>query len=164
MSMQNSDTNFYGKQEGEKILYTVYPHILSLLIKLSKIYSVSFIVFIALFIIGQQISWIGGIFSLMGVVLAFLVVILGTKIVVDYQKRNISYITDRRIVHFEPTTLFATNSRTLSWDEVVKVKTYPPNIFWKQMAIGNVTLHARTPARSTEDGNGYNQQVLTILN
>ena len=77
-------------------------------------------------------------------------IIFGTKIITDYQKREVGYITDRRLVRFEPTTLFATNSRTLTWDEVVKVKTYPPNFLWKQLAIGNVVVHARTPGRPEE--------------
>jgi hypothetical protein len=33
----------------------------------------------------------------------------------------------------------------------VKVKTYPPNFVWKQMAIGNVTVHSRTPEGASAD-------------
>ena len=96
-----------------------------------------------------------GLFFISGLALAVVIVVVGTKIVTDYQVRNISYITDRRLVRFEPTTLFATNSRTLTWDEVVKVKTYPPNMLWKQLAIGNVVVHARTPGRP-DDSHGMN--------
>lgn len=145
MSMQNTDINFYGKQEDEKILYVVKPHFLALTVKAVNIYIIAVLVFFAFALIGQQIILLTPIFTFLGAVLGLIIVIGGTKILGDYQKRNISYITDRRVVHFEPTTLFATNSRTLSWDEIVKVKTYPPNMIWKQMAIGNVVLHARTP-------------------
>lgn len=145
MSMHNSDTDFYGKQTDEKILYVVRPHPLATTFGLIKIYVIAVVISLVLIILGTQIESLSGIFVTAGVVLFLLIIVIGTKIVLDWQTRNISYITDRRLVHFEPTTLFATNSRTLAWDEVVKVKTFPPNVIWKQLAIGNIVVHARTP-------------------
>lgn len=150
MSLHNSDTDFFGKQEGERILFVVRPHPLSLTFKLLKIYVVALAVFVVLAILGTQLLSLV-LFLTAGAVIALLIVILGTKIVTDYQSRDIAYITDRRLMRFEPTTLVATNPRSLTWDEVVKVKTYPPNAIWKQMAIGNVVLHARTPIRADEN-------------
>jgi len=144
--MRNTETDFYGRQGDEKILYVVRPHYLSSFMKLIKVYFVALVVFLAFVLVGAQIVSVSSLFKFLGIALGTLIAVIGTKIIGDYQKRNISYITDRRVVHFEPTTLFATNSRTLSWDEVVKVKTYPPNMLWKQMAIGNVVMHARTPS------------------
>lgn len=141
----NTEKDFYGRQDGERILYVVKPHPLATTINLIKIYFISGVVFFVLVILGSQIQSLSSIFFILGLILAILMIIFGTKIIVDNQKRNISYITDRRLVRFEPTTLFATNSRTLTWDEVVKVKTYPPNMLWKQLAIGNVVVHSRTP-------------------
>jgi uncharacterized membrane protein YphA (DoxX/SURF4 family) len=150
MSLHNSDTDFFGKQEGERILFVVRPHPLSLTFKLLKIYVIALAVFVVLAILGTQLLSLG-LFLTAGAVVALLIVILGTKIVTDYQGRDIAYITDRRLMRFEPTTLVATNPRSLTWDEVVKVKTYPPNAIWKQLAIGNVILHARTPIRADEN-------------
>ncbi len=152
--MHNTETDFYGKQTDERILYIVRPHPLATTLGLVKIYAVAIIISVILLILGSQITSLAGIFTVMALILFFIIVIMGTKIIFDWQKRNIAYITDRRIVRFEPTTLFATNARTLSWDEVVKVKTYPPNMLWKQMAIGNVVIHARTPARPDDNGHG----------
>lgn len=149
MAMHNSDTDFFGKQDGERILYVVKPHSLSLKFKLFRIYLVALAVFVVLAILGAQLLFLD-LFMLIGIVLALLIAIIGSKIVIDYQKRDVAYITDRRLMRFEPTTLFATNPRSLTWDEVVKVKTYPPNALWKQLAIGNVVVHARTPARPDE--------------
>ena len=149
MSLHNSDTDFFGKQEGERILFVVRPHPLSLTFKLFKIYIIALAVFIALTVLGTQLASMG-VFILAGIVSAVLIAGFGTKIVTDYQKRDIAYITDRRLMRFEPTTLVATNPRSLTWDEVVKVKTYPPNALWKQLAIGNVVVHARTPVRADE--------------
>jgi len=159
MSMKNTDEDFYGRQEGEKILYVVRPHSLATLIRIAKVYLVAAIVFLTLILIGGQLPVVSSLFVFLGTTLGLVIAVVGTKVTSDYQKRNISYITDRRIVHFEPTTLFATNSRSLSWDEAVKVKTYPPNVLWKQMAIGNVVVHARTPARGGEVDGVYESSV-----
>ncbi len=149
--MKNTDRDFYGKQEGERILYVVRPHPLATTLKLIKVFGVALIISIALIFLGTELEAIRGIFVILGVLLFFVINIIGTKIIMDWQTREIAYITDRRLVRFEPTTLFATNSRTLAWDEVVKVKTYPPNFVWKQLAIGNVVVHARTSIRTAED-------------
>lgn len=145
--MKNYDDDFYGRQEGERILYVVKPHFLATIFQMVKIWGVALIIFLAFLMIGSQLGSISGIFSFGGIILSLTIIFFGTKILADYHKRNISYITDRRVVHFEPTTLFATNSRTLSWDEVVKVKSFPPNFFWKQLAVGSVVVTARTPGR-----------------
>lgn len=151
--MHNTETDFFGKQDGEKILYVIKPHRLSLTIKIAKIYIVALIVFLAFMILGTQLVLIDT-FLIAGLIVTVVIAAMGTKIVTDYQNRDIAYITDRRLVRFEPTTLFATNPRSLTWDEVVKVKTYPPNAIWKQLAIGNVVVHARTPARPNENTPG----------
>ena len=154
MAMHNTERDFYGRQEGEKILYVVRPHPLTTIFGLLRVYLAALIVGLILVILGTQIGILGNIFVTGGIGLFLLIVVIGTKIILDWESREIAYITDRRVVRFEPTTLFATNFRTLSWDEVVKVKTYPPNMIWKQMAIGNVVVHARTPARLEESGSG----------
>lgn len=151
MSMHNTETDFYGKQTEEKILYVVRAHPLATIMGLAKIYLIAVVVSLALIIIGIQVASLSGVFITTGIVLFLLIIVIGTKIVLDWESREIAYITDRRLVRFEPTTLFATNSRTLSWDEVVKVKTYPSNFIFKQMAIGNVVIHARTSIRTAED-------------
>jgi len=148
--MVNTEKDFYGKQEDEKILYVVRPHALATTFGLVKIYGVALVVTLALVILGSQIALLTGLFYTVGLILFLGVILLGSKIVFDWQSRNVAYITDRRIVRFEPTTLFATNSRTLTGDEVVKVKTYPPNFLWKQLAIGNVTVHSRTPEQGDQ--------------
>jgi hypothetical protein len=152
MSMHNTEHDFYGRQEGEKILYVVHPHPLATTFRLLKIIAISLLASSAIVFIGSVLdAAMAVIFVLFGLLLFFAVIILGTKIVTDWQSREIAYITDRRLVRFEPTTLFATNSRSLSWDEAVKVKTFPPNFIWKQLAIGTVAVHARTTFRTSED-------------
>jgi hypothetical protein len=154
MSMHNSDTDFYGKQTDEKILYVVKPHPLSTVFGLLKIYLIAVVISLVLVILGSQLGSLAEIFVTAGIVLFFLIIVIGTKVILDWEAREIAYITDRRLVRFEPTTLFATNPRSLAWDEVVKIKTYPSNFILKQMAIGNVVVHARTPGRPDDRGGG----------
>lgn len=154
MSMKNSEHDFYGIQDGERILYVVRPHPLATTFALIKVYLIAIVISAILLILGSQFESLTGVFVFFGLIIFVSIIIFGTKIVLDWQRREIAYITDRRLVRFEPTTLFATNSRTLAWDEVVKVKTYPPNMIWKQMAIGNVVVHARTPGRPDDQGHG----------
>jgi len=149
--MVNTERDFYGKQEDEKILYVVHPHPLANTFGLIKVYASGLVVALALILIGTTTPSLAGIFTLLGIGIFASVIIFGTSVVLNWQARSVAYITDRRLVRFEPTTLFATNSRALTWDEVVKVKTYPPNFIWKQLAIGNVTAHARTSIRTAED-------------
>ncbi len=143
MTMQNTDKDFYGKQDGERILYVAKPHPLALIFKLVKIYILALIVFIAFFVLGTVLLSAGTLF-IVGMVIAAIIAIVGTKVVINYQKRDLAYITDRRLIRFEPTTLVSTNSRSLTWEEAVKVKTYPPNFLWKELALGNVVVHARS--------------------
>lgn len=155
MAMRNTEKDFYGRQTDEKILYVVRPHSISTAFSLAKTYLVAVAMFVVLTVLGTQIPGLTTVFSVAGILLFLLTSGIGTKIVLDWESRDIAYITDRRLIRFEPTTLFATNSRTLAWDEVVKVKTYPTNFVFKEMAIGNIVAHARTPGRlKNEEGIG----------
>lgn len=121
--MENTRTKFYGKQVDERILYMIQPHSIALRLNLIKVYFAAFIAFISFVLIAKLFAS-GGILVLVGIFTAILISFLGSMIAKISHRKNITYLTDRRIVRFEPTTLFATNIRTLSWDEVVKVKTY----------------------------------------
>lgn len=146
--MINTENLFYGQQEGEKILYVTKPHSIAGLFNFVKVILVAIITFVIFFFMAGQIELFSNLFYVIGVIVPVLVLILGTKIITNIQNKNIGYITDRRIVRFEPTTFFATNIRSLSWDEAVKVKTFAPNMLWKQLKIGTVIVHARTTVKT----------------
>lgn len=151
MAMHNTNTTFYGQQTNEKILFVVRPHPISVHIRMALLYLISIGVLIIFYTFGKLIGPIHGTLTIIGFIIALFISFVGTYVLKNSQGRNITYITDRRIVRFEPTTLFATNIRTLSWDEVVKVKTYVPNMIWKQLAIGNVSIHARSTTSVIND-------------
>jgi hypothetical protein len=149
--MLNTANTFYGQQEGERILYLVRPHHLALIQNLVKVYGATSIVLAMFLLLEFQISGKWGPLTFVGLLLAVIVMVIGSYIARTGYQRNKTYITDRRIIRFEPTNLFATNTRSLTWDEVVKVKTYPLNFLLKQLAIGNVVVHARTTIRPIEE-------------
>lgn len=149
--MINTNKAFYGQQENEKILYVVRPHFWALFFNLLKVYFIGIIVFGIFFAMAEIISKEANLLHVLGFIVSLAVFIFGTKFVKSYQKRNLSYITDRRIVRFDPTTFFATNIRTLSWDEAVKVKTFSPNLLWKQSMVGTVVVHARTSVKTADE-------------
>ncbi|MBI5151703.1 MAG: hypothetical protein HZA34_03980 [Candidatus Pacebacteria bacterium] len=134
--MQNG--YFPGQQSDERVLYEVKPHVYALYFSLAKLYVLSLI--LAIFLIA--LSSIHSSFFLLGLLLGVGIAALGTWIMTEMYHKNISYITDRRIVRFEAATPFATNVRALTWDEVVKVKTFPRNVLWKSLMIGTVIIHA----------------------
>lgn len=158
MAMHNTNTSFYGQQTGERILFVVRSHLISINIRMFLLYLISIGILIIFYTFGKLIEPIQGTLTIIGFIIAVFIAFVGTYILKNSQGRNLTYITDRRIVRFEPTTLFATNIRTLSWDEVVKVKTYVPNMIWKQLAIGNVAVHARSTARLSDDSD----PILTV--
>lgn len=149
--MINTENMFYGQQENEKILYVTKPHFIAAIFSLIKIYGIAVIIFLVFFFLAKEIPEVSTVFYVIGVITPLLIIILGSKMVSNFQKRNVAYITDRRIVRFEPSTFFATNIRTLSWDEAVKVKTFAPNMLWKQLKIGTVIVHARTTVKTTDE-------------
>lgn len=149
--MINTNKAFYGQQENEKILYVVRPHFLANIISLAKVYLVAIVVFAVFFLMAKIISTETNLLHILGIGVGAIIFLVGTKFVQSYQKRNVSYITDRRIVRFDPTTFFATNIRTLSWDEAVKVKTFSPNIILKQSMVGTVVIHARTSVKTVDE-------------
>lgn len=146
--MINTEKSFYGQQEDEKILYAIRPHPLSATTKTIKVIVVSFVVFLILYLLGQYAHGGSRLMKFLSFVVGGAIIFIGSKLIHSSQKRGISYITDRRVVRFDPTTFFATNIRSLSWDEVVKVKTYSPNILYKQLMVGNVVIHARTTVKT----------------
>lgn len=150
--MLNTNESFYGQQTDERILYVVRPHWLSQTILFGNFLAGAAIVFFIAVIIGGQglMQKYAGQFGVSGGVVAGAITAIGFWVVGNARLKNIAYITDRRVVKFEVSTPFATNIRSLNWEEAVKVKTYAPNMIWKQLMIGSVVIHAKTTIATPE--------------
>ena len=150
--MLNTNASFYGQQTDERILYVVRPHWLSQTILFLKFLAGAGIVFFIAVIVAEQglMQKYAGQFGIGGGVIAGIIVVIGLWVVKNARQKNIAYITDRRVVKFEASTPFATNTRSLNWEEAVKVKTYARNAIWKQLMIGSVVVHAKTTIATPE--------------
>ena len=99
------------------------------------------IIWVFLFVILSQF----GFGSLgIGIVLALITLVSGIRSLRTMERKNTFYVTDRRVVRFEANTPFTARTRSLSWSDAVKTKTYPPNIFWKMINVGTVVIHSQS--------------------
>jgi hypothetical protein len=136
--MQNIQTSFEGQQTNERILYVVRPHDITLYVQLAKIYALSLAVMVSFFLLVSIFPFLPTI----GIFLAVGIAGIGTIVAFSMFSKNVAYVTDRRMVRFEPATPFATNIRSVNWDDAVKVKTFAPNFLWKIFKVGTVIIHS----------------------
>lgn len=150
--MINTDTFFYGRQTGERILYVARPYPLAILTLLIKFLAAAGMVMILTLAAGRQIFLEKYAFDIAmgGGVAAAAITGAGLWITDTARRKNVAYVTDRRIVKFEAINPFATAIRSLSWEEAVKVKTPPTNFIWKQLMVGTVVVHAKTTVASID--------------
>jgi len=150
--MINTDREFYGQQAGERILYVIRPFPLALATMLVKFILASGVVMLLVTAAGRQIFLSRYQLDIVvgGGAAAALILGAGMWITDTVRRKNVAYITDRRIVKFEATNPFATAIRSLSWEEAVKVKTPPTNFIWKQLMVGTVVVHAKTTVASID--------------
>lgn len=131
-------------------MFVVRPHKISLLVGTLKVMLASLAIWIGFIAIDSQLSFVDINFGGIGFIAGLVVFLVGFYILNNAYNRRIGYITDRRIVKFEAPSLIATRSRSLSWEEAVKAKTFPPNFVWKSLRIGTVIVHAKTTIASTD--------------
>lgn len=144
---------FPGQHDDERVLAMVKQHHLGLVVRLTKVGLLAGVVLALGGILGPLIhAAISGI----TVVGAIIVGSIGVWYALAIQDKSVAYITDRRIVRFDITTPFTTVSRGLGWDDTLKVKSFTPNIVWKMLNVGKLTVHAKsTMVGLTEAPKGY---------
>jgi len=138
---------FHGQQDNENILSTITPHKLAFTLEYAKLYAVSFFFLIG-FLSFQKIS---PLFVFVGAAATLLALFLGSFFYRSIHSQRIAYITNRRIVRFEPSNAFVVNTRSLTWDNIIKVKTFPPNFIWRTKNIGTVIIHSKTTSTDVND-------------
>jgi hypothetical protein len=139
MENVQNDT-FSGIQEGEKILSVVTPHPDAFTLEYGKLLAASLLVLIGF----CSLNKISPVFTTIGILLSLISLVLGAFLYHTLQSKRIAYITDRRVVRFEPSNAFVVNHRSLSWDDTSKVKTFSNNLLWRLKNIGTVVIHSKT--------------------
>lgn len=149
--MGKYSNTFYGQHEDERVLYTIRPYALVVGIQIAKFLLAGLAILISFTVISSQIPLGNGIMMTLGLVMALLIGGGGVLATMYGQNKNVGYITDRRIIRFQADNPWSMNSRSLTWEEAVKVKTYPPNLWWRLLNIGTVVVHAKSTILNTEE-------------
>lgn len=153
--MGNSQNGtFPGIQEGEKILSVITPHSSVFTLEYVKLVAASLLVLVGF----SSLNKINPLFTIIGIFLSITALILGGLLYHALHSKRIAYITDRRIVRFEPSNAFVVNHRSLSWDDTSKVKTFSTNFLWRLKNIGTVIVHSKTSSATV---NTTDQTFLT---
>jgi len=134
------DTTFPGLQEGEKILSVITPHPSVFTLEYVKLITASLLVLVGF----CSLNKISPIFVTIGILLSITALILGGLLYHSLHSKRIAYITDRRIVRFEPSNAFVVNHRSLNWNDTSKVKTFSTSLLWRLKNIGTVVIHSKT--------------------
>lgn len=153
--MQTFAVAFEGQQEGERVLYKVKSHPLRHLVGAGRIVVLTVLIITLFAVISSVSGWLMG----LGLVAGLGFGVMGWWATTVMEAKSKSFITDRRVIRFTATTPWTVNSRSLTWDEVVKIKTKSPNMLWRLLGVGSVVVHARStvvPAQGKES-----EQVVT---
>ena len=154
--MINTTKDFYGKQDGEKILYAITPHNISLYLSIFKTSLASIAVASLGFIISSQIPTLPSQIRIYPLIAGLLLLIVGVLNQIVTFNKTISYITNRRVVRFSAHTPFATSTRSLTWDQAVKAKSLPPNAIYKMFMIGDITIHSNSTVSAVDNKSTHN--------
>ena len=144
--MKNSDQEFYGQHSDEKILYVAKPHPYAIMAAYLKVLAGVMIITLSFLLIPFDLIYpsLEAMIRPIGLLVSAAILILGILTIQKMERVNKTYITDRRIVRFHAHNPFATTTRSLSWNDAVKVKTFPPNLVFKMLKIGTVVVHSGT--------------------
>lgn len=135
-----TETTFVGQQDGERVLYQVVSHPLRHWVRVGRVIVLAGLIVVLFGVVSSAASWLLG----LGLVLGVGFGLIGWWGVMSMEAKSKSYITDRRVVRFSATTPWTVNSRTLSWDEAVKIKAKSSGMWWRILGAGSVVVHARS--------------------
>lgn len=139
--------NFPGQHDDEKILYVHRQHILGLVTRIMVVMAVAIgLISISIFAMTFSLLVSTALF-----LIAVTVFVIGAWYTLKIQENSIAYVTERRIVRLDTPTPFTVTSRSLSWDDTLKVKSYTPNIFWKLLNVGKLVIHAKSTMVGVSD-------------
>jgi len=131
---------FSGQQEDERVLYEVVPHASGRVFRAIQVLVVAVACGYAWYFICWRFGFVdqkalfGGFWGIG--VSAFLVMLF-----LDHGVKSArTYITDRRIVRFEPYLGVFRKRRALFWKEVAKTKAFAPNLLFRIFGVGTIEI------------------------
>lgn len=158
-----NQVQFYGQQDGERVLYEVHSHKMLETVALIKIIFFGLAIIFLFAVVASAIPEFRTFIVSVGAVLGFTIMVIGWLITKLLGTKSKAFITDRRVIRFSAGSPWTTATRSLTWDEVVKVKTNSPNFWLRSFNIGNVVIHARTTIMQgiTDDERPRQEQSVT---
>lgn len=131
---------FYGQQEGERVLYIVRPHHTRKWVKGGFALGASLLLFLLVYFIHESTGFDPNQVLLFGVIvflLSFFAQCWWIWFAADHAK---AIITDRRFIRFEVAFPVFVNRRSLFWNEVLKVRGFAPNILFRFLKVGTLEV------------------------
>ena len=163
---------FDGQQSGERILSVLKPNHLPIATKTILLAVALLFFYVILLSIKQFIpDFPNSILSLITFIFLFILAISVTWSTMVY-KKGLTYLTDRRIIRFEPISPFFISKRALFWTEALKAKAFQTNMIWRMMKIGAIEVESHAhPGESVkvtdlylyEDIANYIDKIIFII-
>lgn len=135
---------FDGQQTDEKILHTIVPHTISLIIHIAQSIAGGLLFLFVAVMLSTVLSAFSIILIVAGVLLALCVTVGGIIWSLFSHKSSKTYITDRRIIRFDRVNPLLTTKRSLFWNEVLKAKGYSPGFLMRVFGIGKLQIEPQT--------------------
>lgn len=135
-NLRMADIVFEGQQTDERILYTIVPHPFSKYLAIGKIVFLSIFFYLVLLLISTIVPDAASALKTVGILLSFVLLVIGIWWNNTVYTRDRAYITDRRIIRFDVVSPFFKTKRELFWNEALKAKAYAPNLFYRMMKVG----------------------------
>ncbi|MBI5613559.1 hypothetical protein HY947_01420 [Candidatus Gottesmanbacteria bacterium] len=135
---------FDGQQTDEKILHTIVPHAISLILRVGQSIAGGLLFLFVAVMISTVLSAFSVVIIVAGVLLAIVIAIGGIAWSLFSYKNSKTYITDRRIIRFDRVNPLLVTKRSLFWNEVLKAKGYSPGFFMRLLGIGALQIEPQT--------------------
>ena len=134
------DLIFPGQQEGERVLYTIFPHALRLWVGWARIGVAAALAWVLWGYAAPHLKQIEEDQYQYGYIGIALVALFGFWWIWHQSKVARAYLTDRRIVRFEAAFPVLEKRRALLWTEVTKTSAYCKNTFLRALKVGTLRV------------------------
>ncbi|MDZ4785020.1 MAG: hypothetical protein SGJ02_02975 [bacterium] len=131
---------FDGQQEGEGVLYKFVPHSIAFWTSITKLSIGAAAIFGVAWLTAQVIPARFELINQVKFTLIAVYLLVGIWWLRKYYREAITYITERRVVRFEPVFPCFHKKRMLFWANVIKSKAVSYNILARLCKIGGVQI------------------------
>lgn len=136
-----NDLEFQGQQEGERILYVIRPHGIKKVVNIFLAAFIAVFIFFILKFFGLRVPFDPLHYKVISIIIALLAFVGRLWWIELYCSYSKTVLTDRRIVRLEFSLPGFTKKRALFWNEVTKTKAYAPNLLFRFLKVGTLSLH-----------------------